>query len=43
MALFLLRLWLRGWRPVDGWTVIDRESNGDIYIAMQLRKRRSHG
>jgi hypothetical protein len=39
LGLALIRLHLLGWRGVPGYTCTDRESSGDIYIAMQLRRQ----
>lgn len=40
LAFDLLRLTLKGWRQVPGYTVAHREASGDIYIAVQLTKRK---
>lgn len=38
LALQLFRLWITGWKQVPGYTVADRDSGGDIYIAVQLTR-----
>lgn len=40
LALQLVRLWLRGWAQVPGYTVCRTETCGDVYIAVQLEKVR---
>lgn len=41
LALSLLCLWLKGWRQVPGYTVAERQADGDVYFAVQLRSPRS--
>jgi len=41
LALSLFRLWLKGWRQVPGYTVAERQADGDVYFAVQLRSPRS--
>lgn len=38
LAFQLLRLAMSGWKQVPGYTVAQRESCGDIYIAVQLTR-----
>lgn len=37
LARLLLALAYRGYKQVPGYTVAEQESNGDVYIAVQLR------
>lgn len=34
----LIWAWWRGYRPVPGYTVCEKEPNGDLYIAIQMTK-----
>lgn len=36
----LMWAWWNGYRPVPGYTVCEREENGDLYLAVQMTKRR---
>lgn len=41
LALSLFRLWISGWRQVPGYTVAERQADGDVYFAVQLRSPRN--
>ena len=36
----LLWAWWNGYRPVPGYTVCEREENGDLYLAVQMTKEK---
>ena len=39
-ALILLRLGLSGWRAVPGFSFVQREADGGIYVALLLERGR---
>jgi hypothetical protein len=40
LAKALTWAFLRGYRPVPGYTVTVREQNGDLYLAVQMTRER---